>query len=85
MALAEPGLHPLYAAIREYLEIKQRVLILNERCQVFLDLASILADSIADSNMSRITWIIIILIVLSIIVTLGEVTLRFSILNREHP
>ncbi|KAK6344795.1 hypothetical protein TWF718_006752 [Orbilia javanica] len=82
---SEPGLHPLYAAVREYLEIKQRVLILNERCQVFLDLASILADSIADSNMSRITWIIIILIVLSIMVTLGEVTLRFSILQREHP
>ncbi|KAF3932820.1 hypothetical protein ABW19_dt0208661 [Dactylella cylindrospora] len=82
---SEPGLHPLYAAVREYLEIKQRVLILNERCQVFLDLASILADSIADSNMSRITWIIIILIIVSIMVTLGEVTLRFSILKREHP
>lgn len=49
---SEPGLHPLYCAIREYLEIKQRVLILNERCRVFLDLAGILADSIADSNMS---------------------------------
>ncbi|KAF3921626.1 hypothetical protein AA313_de0207757 [Arthrobotrys entomopaga] len=82
---SEPGLHPLYAAVREYLEIKQRVLILNERCQVFLDLTSILADSIADSNMSRITWIIIILIIVSIMVTLGEVTLRFSILKREHP
>ncbi|KAF3916052.1 hypothetical protein ABW21_db0203962 [Orbilia brochopaga] len=82
---SEPGLHPLYSAVREYLEIKQRVLILNERCKVFLDLASILADSIADSNMSRITWIIIILIIVSIMVTLGEVTLRFSILKREHP
>lgn len=39
--------------MREYLEIKSRILVLNERCEVFLDLADILSDSIADSNMSR--------------------------------
>ncbi|KAL7272284.1 Sad1-interacting factor 3 [Rhizina undulata] len=80
---AEPTLHPLYAAVREYLEIKQRILVLNERCRVFLDLADILSDSIADSNMSRITWIIIILIVLSILVTVAEVAIRFGILNAK--
>jgi hypothetical protein len=78
---AEPTLHPLYAAVREYLEIKQRILLLNERCRVFLDLTDILSDSIADSNMSRITWIIIILIVLSIFVTIAEVLIRFWLLN----
>jgi len=51
-SVAEPALHPLYLAVREYLEIKQRVLILNERCRVFLDLAAILADHIADSNIT---------------------------------
>ena len=36
----------------EYLEIKPRVQALNERCRVFLDLAEILSDSIADQKMS---------------------------------
>lgn len=48
----EPTLHPLYSAVREYLEIKQRILVLNERCQVFLDLASALSDTIRDRKMS---------------------------------
>lgn len=77
---AEPTLHPLYAAVREYLEIKPRIQVLNERCRVFLDLAEILSDSIADVKMTRITWIIIVLIILSILVTCTEVFLRFAIL-----
>ncbi|AEO53285.1 hypothetical protein MYCTH_2294401 [Thermothelomyces thermophilus ATCC 42464] len=80
---SEPTLHPLYVAVREYLEIDPRIRVLNERCRVFLDLADILADSIADSKMSYITWIIIFLIVISIIVTVTEVGLRFAILSRE--
>jgi len=80
---AEPTLHPLYAAVREYLEIKPRIQVLNERCRVFLDLAEILSDSIADVKMTRITWIIIVLIVLSILVTCTEVFLRFGILASE--
>ncbi|CAK7201330.1 Sad1-interacting factor 3 [Sporothrix eucalyptigena] len=80
---AEPTLHPLYVAIREYLEIDPRIQVLNERCRVFLDLAEILADSVADAKMSYITWIIIILIVVSILVTVTEVTLRFGILEKE--
>lgn len=77
---AEPTLHPLYAAVREYLEIKPRIQVLNERCKVFLDLAEILSDSIADVKMTRITWIIIVLILMSILVTCTEVFLRFALL-----
>ncbi|TID26567.1 sporulation protein RMD8 [Venturia nashicola] len=80
---SEPTLHPLYSAVREYLEIKPRIQVLNERCRVFLDLAEILSDSIADTKMTKITWIIIVLIVLSIFVTVSEVFLRFAILNGE--
>lgn len=79
---SEPTLHPLYAAIREYLEIDPRIKVLNERCRVFLELATILSDSIADAKMSAITWIIIVLIVISILVTLTEVTLRFGMLHK---
>lgn len=78
---SEPTLHPLYYAVREYLEIKPRIQVLNERCRVFLDLAEILSDSIADNKMSRLTWIIIVLIILSIMVTCSEVFLRFGILS----
>jgi hypothetical protein len=75
-------LHPLYVAIREYLEIDPRIKVLNERCRVFLDLADILADSVADAKMSNITWIIIALIVVSIVVTMSEVLLRFGMLSK---
>ncbi|KAH8813223.1 hypothetical protein F5884DRAFT_787768 [Xylogone sp. PMI_703] len=79
---SEPTLHPLYFAIREYLEITPRIKVLNERCRVFLDLAEILSDNIADAKMSNITWIIIILIVISIAVTVTEVGLRFGLLQK---
>lgn len=80
---SEPTLHPLYVAIREYLEIDPRIKVLNERCRVFLDLAEILSDSIADAKMSYITWIVIILIIVSILVTMTEVTLRFVMLKKS--
>ncbi|KAF2006564.1 YagE family protein-like protein [Amniculicola lignicola CBS 123094] len=80
---SEPTLHPLYTAVREYLEIKPRVQVLNERCRVFLDLGEILSDSISDKKMTRITWIIIVLIVISICVTCLEVLLRFAILHAK--
>lgn len=44
-------------------------------------MGEILSDSISDKKMTRITWIIIFLIVVSICVTCLEVILRFAILN----
>ncbi|KAI5960757.1 RMD8 [Candida pseudojiufengensis] len=40
----EPALHPLYNAVREYLEIDQRVQVLNDRCKVFLEFSDIVSD-----------------------------------------
>lgn len=71
-------------AIRDYLEIEPRIQVLNERCRVFLDLAEILSDTVADAKMSAITWIVIVLIVISIIVTVTEVGLRFGILQKSN-
>ena len=79
---SEPTLHPLYFAIREYLEITPRIKVLNERCRVFLDLAEILSDNFADMKMSTITLIVIWLIVISILITTTEVGLRFIMLRR---
>lgn len=81
---SEPTLHPLYSAVREYLEIDRRTRVLNERCRVFLDLAEILSDAIADDKMSSITWTIIVLICISIVVTVTEVVLRFAIISGER-
>ncbi|KAJ5946963.1 hypothetical protein N7454_003802 [Penicillium verhagenii] len=81
---SEPTLYPLYLAVREYLEIKPRIQVLNERCRVFLDLAEILSDSIADNRTSHQTWIIIVLIVISILVTLSEAFLRFGLLHARE-
>lgn len=80
---AEPSLNPMYSALREYLEIEQRILVLNERCKTFLELTDIIADSIAESNMARITWVIIILIALSLGVSTIEILIRFTILKEN--
>ncbi|RPA83715.1 DUF155-domain-containing protein [Ascobolus immersus RN42] len=81
---SEPTLYPLYRAVRDYLEIEHRILVLNDRCRVFLDLAQLLADSIADSNMSWITWIIIVLICISLVVTGAEVIIRVGLIAGKH-
>lgn len=81
---SEPSLAPVYAALREYLEIDQRILVLNERCSVFLELTQMLADSVAEFNMDRITVVIIVLILLSIVVSLTEIAVRYLLLRRIH-
>ncbi|RCK65557.1 Sporulation protein RMD8 [Candida viswanathii] len=47
---SEPALHPLYTAVREYLEIDQRVQVLNNRCKVFLEFVDIINDSLNEKN-----------------------------------
>lgn len=68
----EPALHPLYSAVREYLEIEQRVQVLNDRCKVFLEFTNIISDSINESSTTRITMMIIIIIFISLLVSVFE-------------
>lgn len=68
----EPALHPLYSAVRDYLEIEQRVQVLNERCKVFLEFNNIISDSINESSTTRITMMILIIILLSLAVSVFE-------------
>lgn len=42
-----------------------------------------LSDSISDSKVDKQTWIIIVLIILSILVTCSEVFLRFGMLSTK--
>ncbi|KAH3679438.1 hypothetical protein WICMUC_000983 [Wickerhamomyces mucosus] len=81
----EPSLHPLYTATREYLEIDQRVEVLNDRCKVFLEFIDIVADSIAEKNMTRITYMIITVFFLSLVVSSLEIFVRYMIIDkRKH-
>ncbi|SGZ58912.1 CIC11C00000005465 [Sungouiella intermedia] len=72
----EPALHPLYSAVREYLEIEQRVQVLNERCKVFLEFTNIISDSINESSTTRITMMIMIIILISLFVSVFEFVLE---------
>ncbi|KAF9306325.1 hypothetical protein BGZ74_006528 [Mortierella antarctica] len=74
---SEPELHPLYDAIRGYLEIGQRAKVLSDRCLVISDLLTMLRDDLASNNMNYITWIIIILIVIAVVVAAGEIVVKY--------
>lgn len=77
----EPSLHPLYIAMREYLEIDQRVQVLNDRCKVFLEFFDICVDSVADRNIARVTWWFIIAIVVGVVFSLSEILVRYIIIQ----
>ncbi|CUM64154.1 uncharacterized protein PRCAT00001746001 [Priceomyces carsonii] len=72
----EPALHPLYTAVREYLEIDQRVQVLNDRCKVFLEFLDVISDSMNELNTNRITWMIIIIIFMNLSVSVFEFILE---------
>lgn len=78
----EPSLHPLYLAMREYLEIDQRVQVLNDRCKVFLEFFDICVDSVAERNMARITWWFIAVIFVSVLVSICEIIVRSFIIRQ---
>ncbi|ORX80155.1 DUF155-domain-containing protein [Basidiobolus meristosporus CBS 931.73] len=76
---SEPSLKPLYKTIRGYLEIGQRVDLLNQRVKVISDLLEMLKDHLNSSHSEQLEWIIIILLVFEIIIGLS--TIGFDIAN----
>lgn len=77
----EPSLHPLYIAMREYLEIDKRVTVVNDRCKVFLEFFDICVDSVAERNIARVTFWFIIMIVVGVIFSVTEVMVRYNIIH----
>ncbi|KAI8095909.1 hypothetical protein BDF21DRAFT_435931 [Thamnidium elegans] len=65
---SEPTLEPLYSAIRGYLEISQRVQLLNQRVEVISDLLEMLKDHLNSSHGEHLEWIVIWLIGMEILV-----------------
>ena len=72
----EASLQALYDAIRTYLEIDERAQTLNERLAVANELLEVIHEHLSNAAMSKITWIIIILIVVACIVAVGEISAR---------
>ncbi|CAO3623987.1 unnamed protein product [Cunninghamella blakesleeana] len=71
---SEPALEPLYSAIRSYLEISQRVELLNQRVEVISDLLEMLKDHLNSSHGEHLEWIVIWLIGMEILVAVITTT-----------
>ncbi|KAL7420936.1 sporulation protein rmd1 [Cryptotrichosporon argae] len=68
-----PDLEPLYNAARSYLEISQRIDLLNARVDVLQDMLKLLKESVNSSHGERLEAIVIVLIAIEIV--LGIVTI----------
>ena len=73
---AEPKWVNLYKATRTYLEINQRVDLLNQRTGVISDLLDMLKDHLTSRQSEILEWIIIILIVIEIIIGIVMIILE---------
>lgn len=62
-----PTTEPLYSAARSYLEIPQRIDLLNARVEVLQDMLQLLKDQVTSSHSEWLEIVVIILIVLEII------------------
>lgn len=72
-----PDLEPLYLAARSYLEINQRIELLNARVAVLQDMLSLLKESMNSSHGERLETIVIVLIGVEII--LGIMTILIDV------
>jgi uncharacterized Rmd1/YagE family protein len=70
---SEPNLEPVYKAARSYLEINQRVTLLNQRVQVISDLLSMLKEQMTHSQGEYLEYIVIILIAAEILIAIVNV------------
>ncbi|KAH9036876.1 hypothetical protein EDB85DRAFT_1861884 [Lactarius pseudohatsudake] len=70
---AYPDLRPLYEAARSYLEIPQRINLLNTRVEVLQDMLQLLKESVSSRYSERLEQIVIALIAIEII--LGIITI----------
>ncbi|KDQ60179.1 hypothetical protein JAAARDRAFT_191579 [Jaapia argillacea MUCL 33604] len=68
-----PDLQPLYEAARSYLEIPQRINLLNTRVEVLQDMLQLLKESVSSQHSERLEQIVIALIGVEIV--LGIVTI----------
>jgi len=63
-----PDLQPLYDAARSYLEIPQRIRVLNDRVAVLQDMLQLLKESASSRHAERLEQIVIVLIGIEIVI-----------------
>lgn len=66
MPQSYPDLRPLYDAARSYLEIPQRINLLNTRVEVLQDMLQLLKESVSSRHAERLEQIVIALIAIEI-------------------
>ena len=69
----EPTHVDLYRTVRKYLELDQRIEVLNQRCNVIADLLLMLREHLNNSHGETLEWIVIILIVFEVVVGITTV------------
>ena len=74
-----PSLGPLYRTVRGYLEISQRVEVLNQRCVVLSDMLDMLRDHANIMHGEVLEWVIIILIALEIFIGVAKIAFDFMV------
>ncbi|RUS22981.1 hypothetical protein BC937DRAFT_94249 [Endogone sp. FLAS-F59071] len=79
---SEPALEPLYSAIRGYLEISQRVELLNQRVAVISDLLDMLKEHQISLHGEQLEWIVIVLIGFEIVI--GLITIALDAFSYSH-
>lgn len=70
---SEPHLEPIYQATRGYLEINQRVALLNQRLEVISDLLQMLKEQLGHSNEEYLEFIVIILVGVEVLVSVVNI------------
>ncbi|KAG5337477.1 hypothetical protein C0989_009573 [Termitomyces sp. Mn162] len=73
-----PDLQPLYDAARSYLEIPQRIDLLNTRVEVLQDMLQLLKESVSSRHAERLERVVIALIAIEIV--LGIVTILVDLM-----
>jgi uncharacterized Rmd1/YagE family protein len=73
-----PDLQPLYDAARSYLEIPQRINLLNTRVEVLQDMLQLLKESVSSRHAERLEQIVIALIGIEIV--LGIITILVDLM-----
>lgn len=70
---SEPQLEPIYQATRGYLEINQRVSLLNQRLEVISDLLQMLKEQLGHSHEEYLEFIVIVLVGVEVFVSLVNI------------
>lgn len=66
---SEPQLEPIYQATRGYLEINQRVSLLNQRLEVISDLLQMLKEQLGHSHEEYLEFIVILLVGVEVLIS----------------